>query len=185
MEISENTQSSVCSPSRKNDLLNRLQNYTLKKPNEPFKTGQKYYIVDDNVPNCVNSINCTQTFRKGEKSRRLNKDTKQFEQFEFDQDKCFSSDAQYNTGNEKKLLESLVNSGDYDANGESNKFKTKIWNTKNYKYEVNSSNPEIYYRTCPFYGCNSGTSALDISKGGKRKKNKKTKRNQMRRTRRR
>ena len=69
-------------------------------------------------------------------------------------------------------MDTLVDS--YNENGEFNKFRTKIWNTKKYQYELDTS-PDVYYRKCPFYGCSSGTSALDIT-GGKRKKTRKKRR---------
>jgi len=51
---------------KKKNLVNKLSNYTKKNIGEPFKSGQKYYILDNKIPNCVNSIGCNQTFRTGE-----------------------------------------------------------------------------------------------------------------------
>jgi len=158
----------VCSPSREQDVINRLKNYIKKNPDEPFIQGQKYYVVDKNVPNCINSFVCGQSFRKGQTSRRFNEKTNQLETFQVDKDKCFSSDAQYNDGKEKKQLSTLVLNKNYEK---FDKFKTFIWNTKKYPYELNS-NIEIYYRKCPLYGCKKGTSALDISGGRKTKRKK-------------
>lgn len=187
LEMSEfNKQYNVCSETRKSDLQNRLSKYTRKQPNEPFIQGQKYYVVDDKVPNCVNSFVCGQPFRKGQTSRRFNDVTNQLESFQVDKDKCFSSDAQYNTSIEKKQLDKLDDPKIWDEKGMFNKYETKIWDTKKYPYELNNDNPnaQIYYRNCPFYGCSSGTSALDISPmGGKKKKTKKRKQ-KFRRTRR-
>jgi hypothetical protein len=177
MDLPQNA--TVCSPSREQDVKKRLTNYIKKQPNELFILGQKYYVVDKNVPNCINSFVCGESFRKGQTSRRFNEKTNQLESFQVDKDKCFSSDAQYNTGNEKLQLSQLDKTKLWDDKGVFNKYETKIWDTKKYPYELNNDNPnvEIYYRNCPIYGCKSGTSALDISMGGKRKQ-KKTKRKQ-------
>ena len=157
----ESQMQNVCSPLREEDVNRRLKNYIKKNPDEPFIQGQKYYVVDKNVPNCINSFVCGQSFRKGQTSRRFNEKTNQLESFQIDKDKCFSSDAQYNDGKEKKQLSTLL----------PNKFKTFIWNTKKYPYELNND-AEIYYRKCPLYGCKKGTSALDISGGRKTKRKK-------------
>jgi hypothetical protein len=181
-DLTQNT--NVCSPLREQDVKKRLQNYTRKQPNELFIPGQKYYVVDKNVPNCINSFVCGESFRKGQTSRRFNEKTNQLESFQVDKDKCFSSDAQYNTGNEKLQLNQLDATKMWDEQGVFNKYETKIWDTKKYPYELNHSNPnvEIYYRNCPFYGCKSGTSVLDIS-GGKKTKQKKRKQKKFRKTR--
>ena len=123
LEMSEfNKPYNVCSKERQTDLRNRLSKYTRKQPNEPFIQGQKYYVVDDKVPNCVNSFVCGQPFRNGQTSRRFNEQTNQLESFQVDKDKCFSSDAQYNTGNEKKQLSTIDEPKIRDEKGVFNKY---------------------------------------------------------------
>ena len=182
IELPSTTPSTVCSDIRKSDLQKRKGNYTKKNPNEPFIKGQKYYVIDENVPNCVNSIVCNETFSKGDKHSSLGKDANGNDN-RFTTNKCFSYDAQYNTGNEKKQLDTLVDA--YDANGEFNNFTTGISKRK-YKYQMDMSNPnnEVYYRKCSMFGCKSGTSLMDIS-GGRTRKNRRNRRNRkLRRTRR-
>jgi hypothetical protein len=113
---------------------------------------------------------CNQSFEIGRKHSSLGKDDKRFLK-----DTCFSYDAQYNTGNDKKQLDTLVNA--YDVNGEFNKFTTQITKGK-YKYKLDTPNPNdnIYYRKCPLFGCKSGTSLMDISGGRRTKRNKRKQR---------
>jgi hypothetical protein len=179
---SPNTQSNVCSTTRKEDLQQRLKNYTQKLPHEPFIQGQKYYVIDKNIPNCVNSIVCKQTFNKGDKHSSLGKDANGNDNT-FPNHKCFSYDSKYNIGNETKQLDTLVDN--YDEHGEFNKFTTKISNKK-YKYQLDTSNPNnlVYYRKCSMFGCKAGTSLMDISLNGAGKtKRKKQKNKKLRRTR--
>jgi hypothetical protein len=169
----------ICSKTRKYDVEKRLKNYVKKRPEEPFIKGQKYYVIDESVPNCVNSIVCNETFSKGDKHSSLGKDENGVDK-RFTEHKCFSYDAQFNNGTEKKQIDTLVN--EYDENDEFNTYKTKIAKRK-YKYRLDMSNPQlsIYYRKCPMFGCTSGTSLMDISGG--RRKTRRTKQNRKLRTR--
>jgi hypothetical protein len=72
----------------------------------------------------------------------------------------------------------------YDENGIYNKFNTIIANRKSNKYQLPTTTPDIYYRTCSMFGCKSGTSLMDITGGRKTKKTRKTKRKRNKRLRR-
>lgn len=155
----------ICSKTQKEQLKNKLQNYTKKKREEPFVQGQKYYVLDENVPNCVNSIVCNQTFEIGSKHSSLGKDVNGDKRFL--KDTCFSYDAKYNTGKEIKQLDTL------DSYNEKSKFITQITKGKyKYKLDTPNQNDNIYYRKCPLFGCKSGTSLMDISGGRKTKRKK-------------
>jgi hypothetical protein len=176
------TESKVCSETRKEDFEKRKKagEYKQKNPADPFIQGQKYYVLDENVPNCVNSVVCNQTFEIGRKHSSLGKDISGNDN-RFLKDTCFSYDAKYNTGNEIKQLDTLVDA--YDENGEFNKFTTQISNKKyKYKLETPNKNDKIYYRKCSMFGCNSGTSLIDIS-GGRRKTRKNRRKNRKSRNR--
>ena len=171
----------VCSDTRYEDLKNRAKsNYKLKNPNEPFKKGQKYYVFDKNVPNCVNSVLCEQTFRPGDKSTFVDNDLKKQVTIH-NEPKCFSNNAYYNTGTEIKQLNTLANK--YDENGIFNKLNTTIENRKSNIYQLPTSTPDIYYRTCSMIGCKSGTSLMDTKGGTRKTKRKKQINKKLRRTR--
>jgi len=146
-----------CSSERKTELSNKIKNYTKKNIGEPFMPGQKYYILDNNVPNCVNSFICKQPLRKGQTHPSLGQT--------FDNNICFSYDSQFNAGNEQKQLDTITNN--YNEYGKSDEFKVKVYNKGKYKYELNDQ-PDIYYRTCPMWGCKSGTSLIELAKGGRK-----------------
>ena len=175
--VPQNTSSQVCSEKRYEDVKERAKtNYKLKDSKEPFVKGQKYYVVDKNVPNCINSVICEQTFGNKDTSTFIDNDLNKHKTT-FSEPKCFSNNAYYNTGTEKKQLYTLADK--YDTNGIFDKFNTTIANRRHNKYQLPTSTPDIYYRTCSMFGCKSGTSLMDIS-GGRRKtkrnkrKNKKT-----------
>ena len=115
----------LCSNERKQELRFKLQKYTKKNVGEPFKTGQKYYILDNKVPNCVNSIVCNQTFMKGQTHSSREGEP-------FMNNKCFSYDSQVNLGNKKVQLDTQVKN--YNTYGKSDDFNVKVWNKGKYKY---------------------------------------------------
>ena len=154
---------SICSKTRKEDIKKRLQNYTKKKSDDPFIHGQKYYVLDEKIPNCVHSIVCNQSFTPKDTHSSLGKD--KFGDLNFKHHTCSSYDAKYNTGNEIKQLDTLANDDTI----------TKIEKRK-YKYQLDNPNVEIYYRKCPLFGCKSGTSLLEVT-GGKTKRNRNRNRN--------
>jgi len=158
----------VCSDKRYQDVKKgATTNYIPKNTKEPFVSGQKYYVLDKNVPNCVNSVVCNQTFADKDTSTYIDKDGNK-RKTTYSEPTCFSYDAQYNTGTEIKQLDTLA---DNYANGVYDKFNTKISKRK-YKYQLPTSTPDIYYRKCNLFNrCNSGTSLIDIS-GGRRKTRK-------------
>ena len=154
-----------CSPERIENLKTKLKEYTYKKKEkgQPFKKDQKYYIIDSNAKNCVNSIVCNQEFeswqthssRDGEK---------------FGVNKCFSYDSKVNLGDKQVQLDTQVKTR--NKNGKSEDFKVKVWDKGKYKYELDDQD-DIYYRSCYPWGCKSNTSAFDIKGGRKTRRNKK------------
>ena len=156
----------------------------IEKPTGSFKKGQKYYVVDKNLPNCVNSIVCNETMEKGMPDLSFNGSTrdesgKLIRKINKD-NICHSYDVQTktNTG-EKKQLKDITN--EYNSEGINTKYKTGIY-TKRQKYIYSLPDEDgIFYRDCPIWGCKSGTSAIDVigPKGGK-----KTRRNKRRKLRR-
>jgi hypothetical protein len=165
----EYIQPQVCSEEQYENIKNKAKtNYKLKNPKESFVKGQKYYVLDKNVPNCVNSVLCEQTFANKDTTTFIDNDLNKHETT-FSEPKCFSNNAYYTTGTEKKQLYTLA---DKYVNGIYDKFNTTIANRRHNKYQLPTTTPDIYYRKCPIFGCKSGTSLI----GGRKTKRKTRKR---------